>query len=823
MATDDWDSEDTFSLPPLVEDIVDLDVHCEIDLSEALGYKDDAPEDLFRSLMRETLWIEKFAVDPSCPPELPSSVDEWQDNVGLLISTAIEGDVSMYLTRVCSLTDGDNDLFWDVFQAQYGQLSLSNRQSVLKQINNSAQVIYNNIQSIEHFTLIRWHVYQMAELLLVDQTAVNRRTIDTIIQSLWYFNLFHCDDFGERFESHTHVKFLKNLNTCLQQLSYSRNTVFERMLHSVRLSTTILSYNTQSDCDSTSVSSDVSPSISTSHRTRAPQAWRPTEPQEKSFIHFITKQERLTVLHMKKRVKNFIEQTAGLKVYVYGSMFTGLVSAHSDIDLTLKLSEVLEAQSGQFFPPKTDEEETYVKKEILRWLYVQLREMTEIKEHIWRVQFLDARVPIIKIREIKDEDKQSISEDDCPAMSLDLSISKELWGVRNSTLLKHYAALDDRLHPLVAIVKYWTKCRFINGAYYGYLSSFGYTLSIIHYLQTVTPPVLPNIQTPSNRDFEAVEKCLNEDRMNFDLLNTLQENERLPEKPEVFNKITDWRDLVWWGHFKSKNTQSVLELLRGYFEFMALTMRHEAYVISPRCAPNVLAKIDLFINNNAVLYPRKVAAKAKKKKKKKGQNASAEVPEADSHPEYLLPAEFPLQYHSLYKWKYCHEEHSAQKYIQEMSTIPQFYKIMVEDPVEGGRFLQPFRSRTHAQTLVEFVRAFWIMQAGFELDKLFETWLPLDFASLTPDTDKLEYLRYEIAVQHGGEKPKADTIVTITRADILCDMMAACDAGLMVPMDFELADDESLSTFWDRKRSQTLVQAWRQAELSFMAQYKIIT
>ena len=44
-------------------------------------------------------------------------------------------------------------------------------------------------------------------------------------------------------------------------------------------------------------------------------------------------------------------------------------------------------------------------------------------------------------------------------------------------------AVDERVQPLVMIIKYWAKSHSINDASQGTLSSYALALMVIHYLQ----------------------------------------------------------------------------------------------------------------------------------------------------------------------------------------------------------------------------------------------------------------------------------------------------------------------------------------------------
>jgi DNA polymerase sigma len=64
--------------------------------------------------------------------------------------------------------------------------------------------------------------------------------------------------------------------------------------------------------------------------------------------------------------------------------------------------------------------------------------------------------------------------------------------VHNTRLIEDYCKIDERVTPLIYIIKYWAKRRAVNEPYQGTLSSYAYILLIIHYLQTLD--VLPILQ-----------------------------------------------------------------------------------------------------------------------------------------------------------------------------------------------------------------------------------------------------------------------------------------------------------------------------------------
>lgn len=62
--------------------------------------------------------------------------------------------------------------------------------------------------------------------------------------------------------------------------------------------------------------------------------------------------------------------------------------------------------------------------------------------------------------------------------------------------LQAYSVADPRVKELAYVVKHWAKRRCVNNASEGTLSSYGYLLCLVHFLQTRNPPVVPNLQVP---------------------------------------------------------------------------------------------------------------------------------------------------------------------------------------------------------------------------------------------------------------------------------------------------------------------------------------
>jgi len=95
-----------------------------------------------------------------------------------------------------------------------------------------------------------------------------------------------------------------------------------------------------------------------------------------------------------------------------------------------------------------------------------------------------ASIPIIKL-----ECKYGFGK----RVSCDLGINN-ITGVFNSELIKAYCNLDERVRPFLILIKEWAKKNEICDASKSTLSSYGWSLLGINFLQTREPPVVPSLQ-----------------------------------------------------------------------------------------------------------------------------------------------------------------------------------------------------------------------------------------------------------------------------------------------------------------------------------------
>lgn len=104
---------------------------------------------------------------------------------------------------------------------------------------------------------------------------------------------------------------------------------------------------------------------------------------------------------------------------------------------------------------------------------------TEESEFLLIESRISARIPIITL-----EDRET-------GLAVDICVNNPL-AVRNSALLRAYSLCDVRVRELAYVVKHWTKRREMNNPSDGTLSSYGYVLMLVGFLQHVK--ILPSLQ-----------------------------------------------------------------------------------------------------------------------------------------------------------------------------------------------------------------------------------------------------------------------------------------------------------------------------------------
>ncbi|NXI43909.1 GLD2 polymerase, partial [Galbula dea] len=174
---------------------------------------------------------------------------------------------------------------------------------------------------------------------------------------------------------------------------------------------------------------------------------------------------------LQKEIKHIFPQS---RLFLVGSSLNGFGTRSSDGDLCLVVKE-------EAINQKTEA------RHILG--LVQKLFSTKLSSYIEQPQLIRAKVPIVKFR-----DKVSCVEFDLNA--------NNIVGIRNTFLLRTYAYNENRVRPLVLVVKKWASFHDINDASRGTLSSYSLVLMVLHYLQTLPEPVLPSLQKTYPKSFD---------------------------------------------------------------------------------------------------------------------------------------------------------------------------------------------------------------------------------------------------------------------------------------------------------------------------------
>jgi len=161
----------------------------------------------------------------------------------------------------------------------------------------------------------------------------------------------------------------------------------------------------------------------------------------------------------------------------FGSAVNGFNTHASDIDCVVSPS-VLDGFSGDWLAKRRQQKEEAVVS--ATHLQERLHNDVDVASLGFDVVELvvDARVPVLKCKSRE-------------GVAVDISFNNQL-PLHNSRLLRAYADLDPRVADLGRLVKWWARCRRVNDAKEGTLSSYSHVLLVIHYLQHVG--LVPNLQ-----------------------------------------------------------------------------------------------------------------------------------------------------------------------------------------------------------------------------------------------------------------------------------------------------------------------------------------
>jgi TUTase nucleotidyltransferase domain/Cid1 family poly A polymerase len=158
----------------------------------------------------------------------------------------------------------------------------------------------------------------------------------------------------------------------------------------------------------------------------------------------------------------------------------------------------------------------------------------------------------------------------------DVSFSNSL-AVSNTLLLRTYSEIDPRIRPLAYIIKHWARSRHINSPADGTLSSYGYVICLLHFLQNRPVPLVPNLQRiPSDWTGQGPPS---------DLYLSGREGEINPTDGSFcstyfYRPGGDVRKANLLSNFARNNKESLAKLLGEFFAYFAWHFDFNNFVVS---------------------------------------------------------------------------------------------------------------------------------------------------------------------------------------------------------------------------------------------------
>jgi len=262
----------------------------------------------------------------------------------------------------------------------------------------------------------------------------------------------------------------------------------------------------------------------------------------------------------------------------FGSSANGFATRLSDIDCVVQLAPSDEAKllggAGLAMGDDSPGRMSHKSRKILAEKAAQvlsraIRTKPELAKSGLQVDALivEARVPLVKCSSYE-------------RVPIDVSFNNML-PLCNSRLLRCYSELDKRVVLLVCLVKTWAKKRCVNDAHLGTLSSYSFTLLVIHYLQRIG--LVPNLQSK-----EAVPEEFHPKVGNTELVDGVH------DAWFIDPKCAEAKDFME-ARAEPKAVDAQLHgLLAGFFRYFAYEFPIHSHAISIRHDSGKVLKTQLF-------------------------------------------------------------------------------------------------------------------------------------------------------------------------------------------------------------------------------------
>eukprot|EP00933_Yihiella_yeosuensis_P028898 TRINITY_DN22671_c0_g1_i1.p1 TRINITY_DN22671_c0_g1~~TRINITY_DN22671_c0_g1_i1.p1 ORF type:complete len:631 (+),score=100.46 TRINITY_DN22671_c0_g1_i1:47-1939(+) len=232
-----------------------------------------------------------------------------------------------------------------------------------------------------------------------------------------------------------------------------------------------------------------------------------------------------------------------INIFPFGSSATGLGDVDSDVDAVL-------SYGGELSPDKA-----------LRQMRSELRSRRSRSSVINITMFLpSANIPLLTMSQ--------------RGLMCDLSCDN-LIPLFNTRLLRSYTEMYPHMSILASVVKRWSKRKGVNGAGHGYLSSYGWTLMIVYYLQVCMG--LPSLHAlcPEGRGREVVQRRAHE-------VARVRRKKGNKWKSFAFNFASPTSVEVQKSWNPDAIPADLSDLLRGFFDFYSNSFDWGTEVVSVR-------------------------------------------------------------------------------------------------------------------------------------------------------------------------------------------------------------------------------------------------